>query len=313
MSTSYEGASADAPITSELLDCAQAIEHLPLSTAFEHAMYEQSFLRKATHVARSPITLTTTIINGKFPDTFSAMFPREEYSIENLTITQTELNENETKPTTLLIMAFTSSGTPHYLTVEDSQGTYSTQNTYGDEVTYDISSSDATALIASFAYARQFSATTRPSTFTLAEQSLQVARKDSEAALREQLITTLGNFDGESRIETVASFPLGSETMIATLIEEEHPDASNVSNSIELSKLRSSDMLDEYVTAIHQHHIDLEKLSETFDQQYAIQTSRDNEHLIEPEKDYTEWATLCSEFLPAISPYLEKYALLEEY
>lgn len=294
----------------EMMDRVKTVESLPDSHAFEQVMYENHLIRVTEHKMMDPITLSPTLLNGKFPKEVKDIFPASEYAIEDLIVQQTK---NAGTLTPSLEMSFTANGTPHSLHTEGDSSVYETENYNNDKLTYTLSRGASIGLLAALVYARQFDEQYPKAPIDLEESLLGIPRSADEA-LVEQLIMTLGNRDGTSAISTTALFGTANGGLVARLIEGERPNMSIRMNRIELTRLVSlEDTSTRNNTTIHEALVNIKTETSRAEHYFAERyTSSDVPDIIDPKYDYEEWSKICNEFFTAIKGELDKYAYLDE-
>jgi len=305
MDTPPNAASDFDPFSPQAIESVQTIESLPYSHAFEHTMYDQAVRRTASHVMVEPIKLSPTILHGKFPDKLHAIFPSAEYAISTLVATQIE--DLDTK-STRIELSFDANGLHHEVHTENDKTIYKTENYNGDPLIYQFGISEAIALLATFVYARQFDENNPMSPIDLIDHTLAVPR-DASTTLVEQLLMTLGDYDGNSEICTESMFETADGVFIAKFVEGEKPHMSHLHNRLELTQLSFTDLAD---TILHQNTVNVKRESDTYETQYAERYNTTTPDLIDPRHDYEEWAKICQDFLVAIGPNLEIYKYLDE-
>lgn len=291
------------PFCEESFEAVHQVEALPYSHAFEHMLYSKALQRVTSHTMAESMTFSPTLLHDTFLEDFTDIFSSPEYKIDDLLISQTEDVENQQ---TSFEVSFTANGLSHSLS-SNGETRYCIENDYGDRKEYPLTKEAGIGLLVAFVAARQFNDEEPLSPIEFQEAQLYSPR-DSSTALVEQIIMTLGNYDGDSSISTTALVETAGGVVIARLIEGEKPYMSSLRNRVELSKL---EFADSESTVVYQNAVNV-KAKDALENQFAERYITDVPELIDPARDYVEWAKICQEFLTAIKTDLHKYAYLDD-
>lgn len=309
----YPGDHSSEPSYGEaLLARVETVEALPHSEAFEQLMYDHRARRSAYHAMDTPLTIPDRFLQADIPEEVRACLPATRPVIEHLAISQTELID---VPATLEI-SFTSRDCRHVLVTQDEQTRYRVENIDGDTNDYAFDSDIGSKLLASLLYVRlQTHDSVSPADnapITYSTSTLELPRP-TIVSEREMFIRALGDFDGESGVETVSTFQTGDKVLAAKLAEIERPTVSGLQSTLELSQV--DDLTDISTLFDDKPHTDLHQnfasntlvgIPADLAIRYAEQHIDGESHHIDPKGDFAKWAQTCDEFLTVIEDEIDR-------
>ena len=318
------------PYSEESLRIVEQVEHLPFDEAFEAMLYENRLDRVARFEYQhkgyneydpSPLHIDPDVMTTRFPNGLRGIFPETDYIIEQLKIEQTDPGfdfQTKRQPGTTLSVSFYTHDAEHLISVKENVALYETKNNELENVAYTLNPEDVVGLIAAFVYAQQYNPEHPTRAIELADSSLDTLR-DPRVEFTEQLIMTLGNFNGESTLQTRAVFEdINGAPIVATLVEQEVPDRSFVSNKLILSELLEIESLTTASeTLIKQSIVTISQDEATSALQVPQLTSQSAElrlttltttplsatEYIDPTDNYPRWVGICAAFLKAIDSH----------
>jgi hypothetical protein len=320
------------PFSPDALNSVETIDVLPHSNAFEHVMFDNKISRTSSYEYAhkdndledtNPLIIDVEVMGNYFPTQLKGIFPDLEYVIEQLQIVQTEADEGERTS-----ISFFANGTQHSARIENGAAFYRTSNQHLEPVEYQIDPDNVTALIASMLYAKQYDPTdTVKKPIALADPFI-LTERNPRIALIEQLVVTLGDFCGNSKVVTQSMFDSPtSEPIVATLISREYPDKSSVENTLTFNELT---FLDKYPASVEttmiQNMVNIEEATsseaigkhpEIYAEQRSITLSDHGiqfpvSEIISSETDYLRWAKTCVSFMSSIKTQMINYKYLDD-
>ena len=324
------------PYSDKSLRSVEMIESLPMSSAFEHVMYDNLLDRttqfKYAHSEdtaddKDPLTIDPDLMVDQFPEQLRSIFPAASYTIEQLRVQHIEMGNAaaaDEQNNTTLEMSFRANQTIHSLSVKEGVAEYLTTNEALEDVTYLFTPEVATALLAAFVYAKQYDPLKRLP-IELSPSTIHTER-NAQTDLLECLIMTLGDHTGHSNRRTRAIFetPSGS-AVIATLDEHEFPDKSAAHNTLLLSEFNDINNIPTSVeTTLFQNVVTIEvgmgliqpgQLASRYAEQRSTTLSAialTASEYIDPKSNYERWARTCTTFRKAIKKPMKAYAYLDE-
>ncbi|HJM04670.1 MAG TPA: hypothetical protein QF549_03515 [Candidatus Saccharimonadaceae bacterium] len=325
------------PFSDESLKIVQAVEALPHSRAFEHLAYKNLVDRTAVYVYphgedsatdENPIKIDASLMASQFPEPLKGIFPSIDYTIEQLSIRQTETKRTPRSKTVhaSLDINFYANGAPHSISVENGKVTYATINEHLDKVVYTtLEPAAITGLIAAFLYAQQYEPTGAEQPIELEEPAI-ITKRDPLTSLNEQIIMTLGDHDGRSTVTTRALFEKPDQpSLLVTLKEQEYPDKSAVATQLFVSEvLDINELTTASDTTLHQNIVNVEqgndiipvgKLEKRYAEQHTSILSKialSASEYIDPVHDYARWSQTCRSLYAIIKDQLKSHAYLDE-
>lgn len=312
------------PFSIGALNAVEAVEALPHSHAFEHALYEHRLHRIAQHspTDTTPITLDPYIFKSQFPDTLRDTFHELSYTVESLHVRQIDAPE-----TYSLEVDFLANDIKHSFhcqgSVDNLDVTHTTTNASNEAVVYHPTYESVVGLLAALLYAQQYDPA-HPEQDIILDETTLTAERDPFAILTEQIIMTLGNTAGHSSIETKALFHDDVRPpMIATLIEKEYPTKSGEDATLTLSEIDDTgDLMVSTETDLHQSLVNIEQTT-GFIEAGTTLTHRYAEHrasvlgspltiteTIDPSI-HERWARTCVSFLGIVKKPMAAYRHLD--
>ena len=319
----YEDYHSFDPFSEESLRIVEQVEALPFNDDFEQLLYENRLDRttryefnhnKYSEYDETPLVIDSDVMATRFPDELRGIFPEDQYTIEQLEIEQIETGPDvasKTLPRTTLLMSFWTHQGQHVVKIEDGIAKYQTSDNELDPVSYTFQPEVIIGLIAVFVLAKQYDPDHPNQAIELSTSSLG-ANRDPRVASVEELVMTLGNFSGQSTLQTRAIFENFNGTpLIATFIEKETPSKSLVSNELVLNELSElNQMITSTETSISQKskldsrsnpkidfdHMSFAKQRSTVLMALPFTTTES----INPKANHSRWVSVCASFLRII-------------
>lgn len=319
------------PYSEESLRIVEEVEALPFNQAFEQLLYDNRIDRVTAfeyahdndiEYDATPLVIDHDVMQLRFPESLRGIFPDDQYTIEQLRIVQSEIGfgvAGSVLPQTTLAMSFWTHECEHFVTIKEGVATYETKNESLDDTSYTFEPEAIIGLIAAFVYAKQYDPEHPKQPIRLTQSSIEVFR-DPRVAFVEQLIMTLGNFTGNSTIQTQAMFENAhGSPILATLVENESPLKSTISNQLVLNEIdETDDLTTSTETEVIQHIVNMSdthtfehvgQLRHYFAEQRSTVLSPfplTSTEYIDPKRNHARWVSICASFLNAIKNPLSK-------
>lgn len=325
-----------AGLESQDIEAVFDVSALPYSYAFEHALYDQRTSRAATYrqqkhedFTSDVFTFDQTLLASQFPDEFLA-FTGSTCSISKLCIDQFDTPHQQIVNISLSIndkdlaaQLTASTNDKHY------RARVMSTNASGEHTSYDnFSPESIISLLASAAYAAQYDPNGGGVNF---DEPLIYTERPLDSALIEQIITTLGQLQGQASIKTVAN--LDSTTKFV-MTETQTPESDTNNNNIHFISTNSPESVEMNQLAVQAHlntplsilseediefltlmsSLESDSLNDSQNKQYEDATiaSDGQVRTITPETDLATWASLCKRLLEKVGPSMESHRHLDE-
>ncbi len=297
------------------LEAIDSVQSLPDSQAFEQVMYDNLCQRTVHFAAEKPIVFDPALLATQFPEQLRDVFIfSHNFNFSSFEAVQLLQQDDTGKPERFGRMVFTVNDIEHSFTTDGITATLEAKTPNGpSKCTYP----DAlfTALLASVGYAMQYDRAHPQKAIELSEDPL-LRRRDCgdpmmTEALIEQIIMTMGEFQGKSSTTTISLFDIGEKIIQAKLRSIENPRVSGVQSDISLAEL-SLAPADEILLT--------QNISQDPSRKLELRQAKIARHVLAetpPEPDFItpdqpkEWAEICQKFSRHIDPLLKPYQEIE--
>lgn len=315
------------PMDVEAITFTEALAH---SKAFENYLFDNMAQRRTTHTMTpdsQPIVLTPDAISSRMPEEVRDIFGNTPSVIDSLSVFQEESHD-----LSYTFMQFNVNGDRHTLTSQSDEAysIYTRPNAHGDTAEYRLSQDATLGFLAGLVYAREYDQiqailemrkqarlsgsgleSSSATLFSMEESNIEAPRIGNSGMI-EQLIMTLGHFDGLSEIRTSSLLPVNDKLLFVSLTQAESPQLGYVSNELDLSILDGNpqDILGAPYShlGLSQQLGDIKAFKgEDFNDQIGEASLDEQVTVIQPEKDTQAWSLLCAQFAHSMKSALEPY------
>lgn len=300
-----------------LLDAIDDVEQLPHSQAFEQVMYDNAHTRYARFESESTVTIGPKLFKSQFPEAVKDYFvSSNSLEIDDLVVSYLSQRFEDDHPCLRFDyrgkMTFKVNDTEYTVTEYDNCTVISIVSESGRVSEVAVGKNEFIAMLASIVYATQYDMANPDKNIYLMQDPL-IQRADSDEALVECMIMTLGSTTGASSVRTTSVFESNGKVLQAELLIRETTRISGINNTLGLSEITLRPTIE---PTLHQNVVSTPALGRLTSQYFELCTRngldaearQDEDTLIVTPDNIETYGNNCLEFNSIIGPMIAEYS-----